>query len=144
MKPELRRHHIDVKLNLITTIDTVLVNLIQIEQVILNFIRNSIDAMENITTTQRQLIISTFQEDDIVFLSVQDSGEGVQPDKLSTIFDAFYTSKADGMGMGLSISRSIIESNNGRISAKNLTQGGSLFTFELPVFFEPKLLGNQQ
>ncbi|WP_246540464.1 sensor histidine kinase [sulfur-oxidizing endosymbiont of Gigantopelta aegis] len=144
LKPELRRHHIEVKLNLLTTIDTVLVNLIQIEQVILNFIRNSIDAMENINSTQRQLIISTFQENDIVSLSVQDSGEGIEEDKLSSIFDAFYTSKAEGMGMGLSISRSIVESNNGRIMAKNLPQGGSLFAFELPAFFETSLPGNKQ
>ncbi len=136
MKPELHRHQISVKMELDKSIDTVLANLIQIEQVILNFIRNAIDAMENISKDKRQIFICTQQGDGHVSVIVKDSGEGIPEDKLECIFDAFYTSKAEGMGMGLSISRSIIESSNGLISARNLAQGGCIFTFELPVFNE--------
>lgn len=136
IKPELRRHQVSIKLELPRQLAPVLANLIQIEQVILNFIRNGIDAMENMNPEQRQLTISTRQNKERVSLSVKDTGEGIPVDKLINVFDAFYTSKADGMGMGLSISRSIIEANNGHITAKNLSEGGSCFAFELPVFYE--------
>lgn len=136
IKPELRRHRVAIKLELQEHLGKVLANIIQVEQVILNFIRNGIDAMEKIGFTERSMTISTRQNKDIISLSVADSGEGIPNDKLTTVFDAFYTSKDDGMGMGLSISRSIIEASNGRIMAQNLSQGGSQFTFNLPVFHE--------
>lgn len=142
IKPELHRHQINVTLELNNSIETVLANLIQIEQVILNFIRNAIDAMENVSYEQRQIIICTQQCDDQVSVIVKDTGEGIPEDQMEFIFDAFYTSKSEGMGMGLSISRSIIESNSGQIFAHNLKQGGCQFSFELPVFNE--LIFNEQ
>ncbi len=72
----------------------------------------------------------------MIRLAVVDSGEGLEEDFLPKIFDAFFSTKAEGMGIGLSISRSIIESHQGRISARSLDQGGAEFSFELPAVMQ--------
>jgi signal transduction histidine kinase len=111
----------------------VLANAVQLEQVVLNFIRNGLDAMEDIDPAARQLIIVTEQCGDNIKLSVTDFGEGITPDSEFKLFDAFYTTKPEGMGMGLSISRSIIEAHHGAIFAENIPGAGACFSFELPV-----------
>ena len=130
---EIKRHHSKVTLLLSEGIPTVMANAVQLEQVVLNFIRNGLDAMENTPPGKRELIIATEHLDDKLKLSVTDYGEGLLPEVEGRLFDAFYTTKAEGMGMGLSISRSIIEAHNGVISAHNATGGGACFCFELPV-----------
>jgi C4-dicarboxylate-specific signal transduction histidine kinase len=134
---EIQRHEIELILDLDDDIPGIDGNLIQIEQVILNFIRNGIEAMERVDKQRRKLTIKTeTASSGMIRLAVIDSGEGVPEDVLPRIFDAFFSTKAEGMGIGLSISRSIVESHQGRINARTLDKGGAEFTFELPAMAE--------
>jgi C4-dicarboxylate-specific signal transduction histidine kinase len=134
---EIQRHNVNLRFELESDLPPVQGNLIQIEQVILNFILNSIEAMDRIKKQNHYLTIKTeFTETGMVRLAVSDSGEGVPKNYLPKIFDAFFSTKTQGMGIGLSISRSIIESHQGRISARSLDQGGAEFAFELPATAE--------
>ena len=103
------------------------------EQVILNFIRNSLDAMDNVAIARREIIITTEQDQDNVRLFVIDFGSGIKSNSESNLFDAFYTTKSEGMGLGLSISRTIIEEHSGTITASNNPDAGACFSFEIPV-----------
>jgi len=134
---EIRRHEIALVFDLDPNIQAIDGNLIQIEQVILNFIRNSIEAMDRMDRQQRRLTIKTqVTPSAMIRLAVSDNGEGIAKAILPKIFDAFFSTKAEGMGFGLSISRSIIESHQGRISACVRDQGGAEFAFELPATAE--------
>ena len=109
-------------------------NRVQIQQVILNLLLNALDAMSNQPEESRQIRISTRTgEADTILVNVSDSGPGIDDLKLEAIFDTFYTTKTTGMGMGLPISRSIIEKHNGRIWVSNNPEGGATFTFTLPI-----------
>ena len=108
-------------------------NSVQLEQVVLNFIRNGLDAMENVDPDKRELIITTDKNEEKIILSVTDHGGGILPEAEPKLFDAFYTTKSEGMGIGLSISRSIIEAHHGVIYAKNVAETGARFSFELPI-----------
>ncbi len=131
---EIQRHKVALTFELEIGLPIIEGNLIQIEQVILNFMLNSIEAMARIEKKQHQLTIKTETGDSgMIRVAVIDSGEGVQQDSLPKIFNAFFSTKAEGMGIGLSISRSIIESHQGRISAQPHDEGGAEFAFELPV-----------
>lgn len=107
---------------------------IQLQQVTLNLLRNASDAMVAVDDRPRQLLIRTQREgDDRVCLNVQDSGCGVNPQDFEKLFEAFYTTKRGGMGIGLSLSRSIIERHHGRLWAeKNDGQPGTTFSFSIP------------
>jgi C4-dicarboxylate-specific signal transduction histidine kinase len=134
---EIQRHDVELLFDLDEDIQGVDSNLIQIEQVILNFIRNSIEAMDRVDKQHRQLTIKTeTTTSGMIRLAVIDSGGGIPEDALPRIFDAFFSTKAEGMGIGLSISRSIVESHQGRISARTLDKGGAEFAFELPATAE--------
>jgi signal transduction histidine kinase/ABC-type phosphate/phosphonate transport system substrate-binding protein len=130
---EARRHDVGIELDLDKKLPPVLGNMIQLEQVILNFIRNSIDSMDMTETDGRQLRITTRRNGKTVQLIAADTGQGVPEEALPKIFDAFYSTKPDGMGIGLSISRSIVESHDGSIFARTLAGGGAEFSFELPI-----------
>jgi signal transduction histidine kinase len=105
---------------------------VQMEQVILNLIRNGIEAMQDIEPRARTLKIeSRLRDGDTVEVEVSDLGTGIGDTE--KIFEAFYTTKQDGMGMGLAICRSIIESHGGRLWAENGLRGGASITFSLPV-----------
>ena len=106
---------------------------IQIQQVILNLIRNALDAMRDVDNRPRELLIKTESDDDkSVRLIVRDTGIGFVPDAVDRLFDSFYTTKDDGMGIGLSLSRSIIEAHRGRIWAAANEGPGSSFAFSIP------------
>ena len=94
---------------------------------------NGIDAMKDTPAEKRIITIRTSRVDNFAELSVSDRGPGIPEDKLKEIFEPFFTSKAEGMGMGLSIARTIIEAHNGQISAKNRDHGGASFRIRLPV-----------
>jgi C4-dicarboxylate-specific signal transduction histidine kinase len=96
---------------------------IQLQQVILNLVVNGIDAMKDTPTENRIISIRTSRVEEFAGLSVSDRGPGIPEDKLKEIFEPFYTSKAEGMGMGLSIARTIIEAHRGLIWAKNRDHG---------------------
>lgn len=134
---EIQRHQVELVFDLDERIQGVDGNLIQIEQVILNFIRNSIEAMDRVDKQRRKLTLKTQTvPSGMIRLAVIDSGEGVPEEALPMIFDAFFSTKSEGMGIGLSISRSIVESHQGRISARALKNGGAEFAFELPATTE--------
>ena len=107
---------------------------VQVQQVILNMIINAIEAMGGIGKRSGALLVSSEQEaSGDVLVSVQDSGPGVDVGGLDSLFDSFYTTKPGGMGLGLSICRSIIEAHGGRIWASRDAGPGSTFHFTLPV-----------
>ena len=106
---------------------------IQLQQVVLNLLRNASDAMVDVHDRPRLLLIRTKREDgDRVRLSVRDAGVGVDPQSMHKLLDAFYTTKSDGMGIGLSISRSIIERHRGRLWAEPNDGPGATFSFSIP------------
>jgi signal transduction histidine kinase len=106
---------------------------VQLQQVILNLVVNGIDAMKDTGSEERTIGIRTSRVENFAELSVSDRGPGIPDDKLKGVFEPFYTSKAGGMGMGLSIARTIIEAHNGLIWAKNRDHGGASFRFRLPL-----------
>jgi C4-dicarboxylate-specific signal transduction histidine kinase len=106
---------------------------VQLQQVILNLLRNASDAMSGIEDRPRHLVIRTEPDaGDHVRLTVQDAGVGIEPQVAERLFDAFYTTKSSGMGIGLSVSRSIIESHNGRLWAEPNDGPGASFSFSIP------------
>jgi len=134
VKHEAYRHDVAIRLDLDEHLPLVEGDLIQLEQVVLNFIRNGIDAMDAVKPECRNLTITTRRiNGGKVMVSTTDSGEGITEEAMPRIFDAFYTTKPDGMGIGLSISRSIIESHQGSIKATPRPDGGTEFFFELPI-----------
>ena len=106
---------------------------IQLQQVILNLVANGIDAMKDTPDENRIITIRTSRVEDFAQLSVSDRGPGIPEDKLKEIFEPFFTSKAEGMGMGLSIARTIVEAHNGQIWAENRDHGGATFRIRLPL-----------
>lgn len=105
---------------------------VQLQQVVLNLLVNACDAMSTVDTRPRELTIRTEAHNaDQVLVTVQDSGVGLDPANADAVFDAFYTSKAGGMGMGLSVSRSIIESHHGRLWGESNVGAGASFCFTL-------------
>lgn len=105
---------------------------IQLQQVILNLLLNAVDALSAVERGNRRIVLSTLAEGDGVTLSVRDNGVGLDPDNLAKVFDAFYTTKHDGMGIGLAVSKSIIERHQGRLWATINEDGGATFSFALP------------
>jgi C4-dicarboxylate-specific signal transduction histidine kinase len=110
---------------------------VQLQQVLLNLIINAIDAMRDVGEEERELLISSRDEPDGVSVEVRDSGPGFAPAALERVFEAFYTTKPGGLGLGLSICRSIIEAHNGRLWASpNVPRGA---TFEFTVSAHPDI-----
>nr|WP_256375322.1 ATP-binding protein [Bradyrhizobium sp. Ec3.3] len=106
---------------------------LQLQQVILNLIVNAIQAMSGIDVGCRELQISTENASgEGVRISVRDTGSGLSPETLLRVFEPFYTTRADGMGMGLAICRSIIEAHGGRLWATGCEPNGALFQFMIP------------
>jgi signal transduction histidine kinase len=106
---------------------------IQLQQVILNLVVNGIEAMGDTPDANRTISIRTSRVEKFAELSVSDRGPGIPEDKLKGVFEPFFTSKAEGMGMGLSIARTIIEAHHGLISARNQVHGGASFRIRLPL-----------
>ena len=106
---------------------------IQLQQVILNLVVNGIEAMRDTSSENRIISIRTSRVENFAQLSVSDRGSGIPEDKLKEVFEPFFTSKAEGMGMGLSIARTIIEAHHGQISANNRDHGGASFRIKLPL-----------
>jgi PAS domain S-box-containing protein len=130
---ELQRNRVVLLTEFATGLPPVMGDRVQLQQVILNLLRNASDAMSAVEDRPRELTIRTEKEEyDRVRLAVQDAGIGINPQNLDKVFDAFYTSKSSGMGMGLSVSRSIIESHQGRLWATPNDGPGTTFSFSIP------------
>lgn len=131
---EARRNGVSLRIELVADLPAIIGDRVQLEQVILNLIMNGIEAMSAVEDRARVLCIQTRKQNpDGVLVAVQDSGVGLDPEQLDRIFDAFYTTKQGGIGMGLSISRSIIEAHGGRLSAMPNEGPGATFRVTLPV-----------
>jgi C4-dicarboxylate-specific signal transduction histidine kinase len=105
---------------------------VQLQQVILNLVLNASDAMSGVNDRPRRLVIRTEREDDRARLTVQDVGVGIEPYGMEKLFEPFYTTKSGGMGIGLSVSRSIIERHHGRLWATLNDGPGAAFSFSIP------------
>jgi signal transduction histidine kinase len=117
----------------------VLADRIALQQVILNLTMNAVEAMSGVREGPRELLVQSRPDgSEQVVISVEDSGPGLDPENLDHLFDAFYTTKPNGMGMGLAISRSIIDAHGGRLWATPNTPRGAVFQFVLPVGVSPQ------
>jgi signal transduction histidine kinase len=106
---------------------------IQLQQVIVNLVVNAMDAMSSMPAAGRRITVWTHRSDDFAEASISDSGPGISPDKLPHVFDPFFSTKPEGMGMGLSIARTIVEAHEGELLAENQKKGGALFRIRLPL-----------
>ena len=130
---ELQRNRVILRLELEDDLPSVTGDRVQIQQVILNLLLNASRAMIGIEDRPSQIVIRTQRDEgDCVRLSVQDAGIGVKPQDMDKLFEAFYTTKTGGMGMGLSVSRSIVESHHGRLWASPNDGPGATFAFSIP------------
>ncbi|MFL6283411.1 MAG: PAS domain-containing protein [Pyrinomonadaceae bacterium] len=130
---ELRRSRVIPRLELANDLPHVTGDRVQLQQVILNLLRNALDAMDGVEDSRTPLVIRTERDgSERVRLSVRDAGVGFDPQMAGRLFDAFYTTKSDGMGIGLSVSRSIIESHQGRLWATPNDGPGTTFSFSIP------------
>ena len=130
---EAQQNGVQMQLDLAEGLPRVEVDCIQIEQIVLNLVRNAIEAMQQQPpTSARELTVSTRREGDDVVICVQDSGPGVPPELAASVFDAFFSTKHGGMGVGLAISRSIAEAHRGRLWLEDGTTGGACFKLALP------------
>jgi signal transduction histidine kinase len=131
---EIQQHRVALQTDLAGDLPLARGDRVQLQQVILNLIINAIEAMGSIPEGSRDLIVKSARNDTYsVLVSVQDSGAGLTPQTISRLFNAFYTTKPDGMGMGLAISRSIVEAHGGRIWATPNSPRGAVFQFTLPM-----------
>jgi two-component system, NtrC family, sensor kinase len=134
LQNDFAKKRVTVQPVLTTELPHVLADRIQLQQVILNLVVNAVEAMESVTDRQRILQVrSEFEASDGVLVTVRDSGPGIDPKVGSQIFDPFFTTKAHGMGMGLSICRSIVESHGGRLTASDCNPHGSMFQIVFPI-----------
>jgi C4-dicarboxylate-specific signal transduction histidine kinase len=130
---ELQRNGVIVRSELADHLPPVSGDRVQLQQVILNLFRNASDSMRTVEDRPRELTVSTaLEEDNQVRLTVQDTGLGFDHQSVDKIFEAFYTTKNDGMGIGLSVSRSIIESHRGRLWGAPNVGPGAAFSFSIP------------
>ncbi len=126
-----REQGVQLRFNLDPRHDLVLVDRVQIQQVLVNLFRNALEAMAQ--SPHRELIASnTPVADDMIEIEVSDTGSGFADDVKQNLFQTFFTTKETGMGVGLSISRSIIEAHGGRMWAETNASGGATFRFTLP------------
>jgi PAS domain S-box-containing protein len=132
-RSEIQRNGVSLRTQLAKSLPLVRGDRIQLQQVILNFFVNAMEAMSEVSEDSRELHISTEEDGaDGVLLAVRDSGPGVPPESFERLFEAFYTTKSAGMGMGLSICRSIVEAHGGKIWARANAPKGAIFQFTLP------------
>jgi PAS domain S-box-containing protein len=131
---ELQRAQVTLHTDLAENLPQVAGDRVQLQQVILNLFLNAADAMSSVEDRPRRLVIKTEREGgDHVRLSVEDTGVGFEPERAESLFDAFYTTKHGGMGIGLSVSRSIIEGHQGRLWATPKNGPGATFAFSIPL-----------
>jgi len=130
---ELRSHDIVVETRLENALPQILGDRVQLQQVLLNLIMNAIEAMRGVNDRRRELTIVSARRPDGVVVEVRDSGIGLDPQRAERVFEAFYTTKPEGLGIGLSISRSIVEAHGGRLWATPNEPNGAVFRCSLPV-----------
>jgi C4-dicarboxylate-specific signal transduction histidine kinase len=132
---ELLTNGVSLRMELAPALPMVLADRVQLQQVIINLVVNGIEAMQPVTDRPRELVIRSHQDEaHQVLVTVKDRGVGISAENADLLFSAFFTTKSSGMGMGLSICRSIIEAHGGRLSASGNVGPGATFQFALPAF----------
>ena len=131
LRNEVTRSHVSLSTELASDLPRVRGDRVQLQQVLINLIMNAIEATSSSPTGRREILIRSAKNPDGVLVQVQDSGPGIEPELADRILEPFFTTKAAGIGMGLSISRSIIESHGGRLGI-GPSSTGALFEFTLP------------
>jgi len=130
---EARQHGVRINLDLQPALPTVIADRLQIEQVVVNLVKNAIEAAADSPDERRVVTVRTWYVDgEGMHVSVSDTGKGISPENMDRLFEPFHTTKRDGLGLGLSISRSIIQSHEGRIEAVRRQGRGATFRFILP------------
>jgi PAS domain S-box-containing protein len=131
---QLMSHQVSLRMELAPALPMILGDRVQLQQVIINLVMNGIEAMQSVTDRPRELVIRSRQDETRqVLVTVTDCGVGISAENANRLFDAFFTTKSSGMGMGLSICRSIIEAHGGRLWATANIPHGATFQFHLPV-----------
>jgi C4-dicarboxylate-specific signal transduction histidine kinase len=131
---ELFSHQVSLRMELAPVLPPILGDRVQLQQVIINLVMNGIEAMQSVTDRARELVIRSRQDEkQLVLASVTDCGVGISAEVADRLFDPFFTTKSSGMGMGLAICRSIIESHGGRLWTTANAPHGATFQFTLPV-----------
>jgi len=133
VRAEVARYEITLTLDAAATLPPVVGDRVQLQQVVLNLVMNAIEAMASVTGRPRTLVIRCERQDDVARVAIHDTGVGIRASDLDRVFGAFFTTKPSGMGMGLSISRSIIEAHGGRLWAAPNEPHGAIFQFSLPL-----------
>ena len=134
VEPDIRQAGVSLKLSLEQSSPLVLADTIQIQQVLVNLIRNAIDAMQKIPVSDREVSVATrILQDGQAEVIVSDRGKGLDKNELEQVFNAFFSTKQEGMGMGLPISRSIVEAHGGKLWSKSNTGPGATFRFTIPL-----------
>jgi C4-dicarboxylate-specific signal transduction histidine kinase len=137
LQRELNNHRVALRTELAAALPAILGDRVQLQQVLINLVMNGLEAMQSVTDRPRDLVIRSHGgEDQLVLVAVTDSGAGISAENADRLFNAFFTTKSSGMGMGLSICRSIIEAHGGRMSAANNAGPGARFEFTLPLYQE--------
>ncbi len=132
VRDEVRRNRVSLQTDLADDLPRLLGDRVQLQQVLINLIMNGIDAMRSLTDSPRKLLIKSAKSPDAVLVQVQDTGTGLDPQNMERIFEPFFTTKPQGTGMGLAISRSVVESHGGRLWATGAPACGAIFQFTLP------------
>jgi len=133
VRSDVQQHGVSLRTELSDHLPLVGADRIQLQQVVLNLILNAGEAVRTVHDGPREVIVrSAADGPDNVLVSVDDSGPGLAPSKFEEVFQAFYTTKTDGMGMGLAVSRSIVEAHGGTLSARSNAPRGAKFQFSLP------------
>jgi C4-dicarboxylate-specific signal transduction histidine kinase len=133
IKGEAQRHEVSLTLDLATPSPRVWADRIQLQQVVLNLLMNGLQATASVDDRRRKLVITSRRHLDHGAVAVHDNGSGFDPQTVERMFDPFFTTRPDGLGIGLSLCRSIIEAHGGRIEAVRNKKHGSTFAFALPV-----------
>lgn len=139
LQPELRAHHVALDLSLDASLAEVMADRIQLQQVVVNLVMNALQAMDRVAPASRGIrVVTRAATDGGVCLDVEDSGPGLPPEGLPRLFESFYTTKVDGVGLGLAVCRSILHNYGGEIRASNREAGpGARFTVSLPALSPP-------
>jgi signal transduction histidine kinase len=133
LRHELVKHRVSLLTELAPDLAVIFADRVQLQQVIINLVMNGIEAMEGVRERPRELMIRSQQDEERrVAVIVEDCGVGLSTDNANRLFNAFFTTKSSGIGMGLTICRSIIEAHGGQISAANNAGPGATFRFSLP------------
>jgi PAS domain S-box-containing protein len=126
------RRRVTIRAELVPGLPEIAADRVSLQQVILNLILNAMDAMDPVAAAERRIVVCTRHAETGVEVAVSDTGRGIAPDDLPKLFDAFFTTKKDGLGLGLAIARSIVEAHSGRIWAEDNAGPGATFRIALP------------